>query len=63
MALIVEKFGGSSLANIDKLRNAASIVAADYKKENQLVVVVSAQGDSTDHLVEQAEEMCIRDRP
>ena len=54
MALIVEKFGGSSLANIDKLRNAASIVAADYKKENQLVVVVSAQGDSTDHLVEQA---------
>ena len=55
MALVVEKFGGSSLANIEKLRNAASIVAADYKKENQLVVVVSAQGDSTDHLLEQAE--------
>lgn len=55
MALLVEKFGGSSLANIEKLRNAAGIVAADYKKENQLVVVVSAQGDSTDHLLEQAE--------
>ncbi|HIU43497.1 MAG TPA: aspartate kinase [Candidatus Ventrousia excrementavium] len=63
MALIVEKFGGSSLANIDKLRNAASIVAADYKKENQLVVVVSAQGDSTDHLVEQAEAIGRRISP
>lgn len=55
MALLVEKFGGSSLANIEKLRNAAGIVAADYKKENQLVVVVSAQGDATDHLVAKAE--------
>ena len=63
MALIVEKFGGSSLANIDKLRNAASIVATDYKKENQLVVVVSAQGDSTDHLVEQAEAIGRRISP
>ena len=57
MALIVEKFGGSSLADLQKLRNAAEIIASAYKKENQVVVVVSAQGDTTDYLVEKAAEI------
>ena len=52
MALIVEKFGGSSLADVQKLRNAAAIAASDYTKENSVVVVVSAQGDTTDNLLE-----------
>ena len=57
MALIVEKFGGSSLADPEKLRNAAGIIASDHKKENQMVVVVSAQGDTTDHLIQKAGEI------
>ena len=63
MALIVEKFGGSSLANTEKLRNAAGIAASDYRKENQVVVVVSAQGDATDHLIAQAEAIGRRVSP
>lgn len=54
MALIVKKFGGSSVANNQKLLNVANIIAKDYKEGNDVIVVVSAQGDTTDDLIAQA---------
>ena len=57
MALIVQKFGGSSVKDADRVRNVARIVTDTYKKGNQVVVVVSAQGDTTDDLIEKAREI------
>ena len=56
MALIVQKFGGSSVANADRVMNVARIVTDTYKAGNDVVVVVSAQGDTTDDLIEKAME-------
>lgn len=55
--LIVQKFGGTSVADADRVRNVASIVADTYKAGNDVVVVVSAQGDTTDDLLEKANEI------
>ena len=52
--LIVQKFGGSSLADGERLRRAAGICAEAQRRGNALVVVVSAAGDSTDELLEAA---------
>lgn len=49
--LIVQKFGGSSVANVDKIQNVARRVVAYRKKGFDLVVVVSALGDTTDELI------------
>ena len=57
MALIVKKFGGSSVANAERVFNVANIIAEDYKKGNDVIVVVSAQGDTTDELIEKAKEI------
>lgn len=57
MNLIVQKFGGSSVANAERVRNVAQIVTETYKKGNNVVVVVSAQGDTTDELIEKAHEI------
>ena len=57
MALIVKKFGGSSVANAERVFNVANIITEDYKKGNDVVVVVSAQGDTTDDLIEKAKEI------
>ncbi len=54
MALIVKKFGGSSVADNQKLLNVAHIIEKDYKAGNDIIVVVSAQGDTTDELLEKA---------
>ena len=54
MALIVQKFGGSSVANAERVMNVARIVTDTYKQGNDVVVVVSAQGDTTDDLIENA---------
>ena len=51
MSLIVQKFGGSSVANAERVFNVADIVTSKYKEGNDLVVVVSAQGDTTDDLI------------
>ena len=51
MALIVQKFGGSSVADAERVFNVAKIVKDTYKKGNDVVVVVSAQGDTTDDLI------------
>ena len=57
MSLIVQKFGGSSVANAERLRNVAQIVTDTYKQGNSVVVVVSAQGDTTDDLIAKAQEI------
>ena len=61
MSLIVQKFGGSSVADADKLRNVAGRVTDAYDKGNNVIVVVSAQGDTTDELIEKAKE--VNDKP
>ena len=57
MSLIVQKFGGSSVANAQRVMNVAKIVTDTYKQGNDVVVVVSAQGDTTDDLIEKAHEI------
>jgi aspartate kinase len=52
--LIVQKFGGSSVANVERIQNVAKRVVSYAKKKNDLVVVVSALGDTTDELIELA---------
>ncbi len=55
--MIVQKFGGSSVADRDRVFNVARIVAATRKAGNDVVVVVSAQGDTTDDLIAKAAEI------
>ena len=57
MSLIVQKFGGSSVANVERLFNVAEIVTKTYEAGNDVVVVVSAQGDTTDDLIAKAKEV------
>lgn len=57
MGLIVQKFGGTSVADAQRVMNVAKIVTDTYKKGNNVVVVVSAQGDTTDDLIEKANEI------
>jgi aspartate kinase len=57
MGLIVQKFGGTSVANKDRIFNVARIITNTYKNGNNVVVVVSAQGDTTDDLIEKAAEI------
>ncbi len=57
MAIIVQKFGGSSVADAAKVNNVAGRVADTYREGNSVVVVVSAQGDTTDDLIEKAHEI------
>ncbi len=57
MALIVQKFGGSSVADAAKVNNVANRVVETARNGNKVVVVVSAQGDTTDDLIAKAEEI------
>ena len=57
MGLIVQKFGGSSVADAARVRNVASIIIDTYKQGNDVIAVVSAQGDTTDDLIEKAAEL------
>ena len=61
--LIVQKFGGSSLADIERLRRAAGICMEARRMEHRLVVVVSASGDTTDELLELARQISPRPSP
>lgn len=54
MDTIVLKFGGSSVADNEKLKKVADIIVGLYNKENNIVVIVSAQGKTTDKLIEEA---------
>lgn len=55
--LIVQKYGGSSVADAAKIERVADIIAETYRAGNQVVVVLSAQGDTTDDLIEKAREI------
>ncbi|MCI9165600.1 MAG: aspartate kinase [Oscillospiraceae bacterium] len=57
MSLIVQKFGGSSVRDAQRIRNVAHIIADAYRAGNQVLVVLSAQGDTTDDLIEKAREI------
>ena len=57
MSLIVQKFGGTSVANTERLKNVADIITKTYEKGNDVVVVVSAQGDTTDEFIEKARQV------
>ena len=57
MALIVQKFGGSSVRDKERLMNVARIIGSTYAAGNDVAVVVSAQGDTTDDLIAKAEEI------
>lgn len=55
--LIVKKFGGSSVADKERIYNVAKRCIEDYKKGNDVVVVLSAMGKTTDHLIEMAKDI------
>ena len=57
MALIVQKFGGSSVRDAERIDNVAGIITSTYKEGNDVVAVVSAQGDTTDDLIAKAAEV------
>ncbi len=56
MALIVQKFGGSSVADVEKVRRVAGIISETYNAGNDVIVVLSAQGKTTDGLIAKALE-------
>ena len=60
MALVVQKYGGSSVADIEAMRRVARRVAATRRAGNIVVVVVSAMGDTTDDLLDMADALTHR---
>ncbi|MGB7156521.1 MAG: aspartate kinase [Tepidisphaeraceae bacterium] len=63
MGLIVQKFGGTSVANAERIHLAARRAISAKEKGNQVVVVVSAMGDTTDELLDLAVEVCNHGKP
>jgi aspartate kinase len=61
MSIVVQKYGGSSVADPDKIRNVAQRIAKSHDKGHQVVVVISAMGDTTDDLIALAHK--ITDQP
>ncbi len=59
--IVVKKFGGSSVANAERIMNVARRCIEEYEKGNDVVVILSAMGDTTDDLIEKAKE--ITDNP
>lgn len=57
MGLVVQKYGGTSVRDAERINNVASRVVEAYDAGNNVVVVVSAQGDTTDDLIEKAKEI------
>ena len=58
--LIVQKYGGSSVANADRILHVANLVAQTRAAGDDIVVVVSAMGDTTDELISLARQVCRR---
>lgn len=58
MDIVVQKYGGSSVANKEKLELVIEKIISAVKQDNKLVVVVSAQGKTTDGLINKANEYC-----
>ena len=59
MTLLVQKFGGTSLGSIERIKAVAQIIKASKEKGNDLLVVVSAMGHTTDQLTQLASEITI----
>ena len=57
MALIVQKYGGTSVADVDRIRNVAHRVAKTYDEGNNVVVILSAMAGVTDGLIEMAQQV------
>ena len=57
MGLVVQKYGGTSVKDAERVMNVANRIVNTYKEGNNVVVVVSAQGDTTDDLIEKAKEI------
>jgi len=57
VSLIVQKYGGTSVGSLERIKNIAEKIAKYYKEGHKLVVVVSAMGDTTDDLIEMAEKL------
>ncbi|ACK42644.1 MULTISPECIES: aspartate kinase [Dictyoglomus] len=57
MSLIVQKYGGTSVGSIERIKNVAQRIAKYYHSGHKLVVVVSAMGDTTDELIDMAEKL------
>ena len=63
MALIVQKFGGSSVADAERIFRVAGRITKTYAAGNDVVVVLSAQGDTTDGLLQKAKEISEQPSP
>lgn len=57
MGIVVQKFGGTSVANNNKLLKVCNHIIKEYQKNNKVVVVVSAQGKTTDRLILEEKEL------
>lgn len=57
MGVVVQKFGGSSVENTEKLFNICKHITKEYDNNNKVIVVVSAQGKMTDNLIQEAKEI------
>lgn len=60
MDTIVLKFGGSSVENNERLQNVVNKIIKFYKEDTNIVVIVSAQGKTTDKLIEEAKELSLK---
>ncbi len=58
MALIVQKYGGTSVGTVERIKHVAKRIVASKRQGHQLVVVVSAMGKSTDDLIALAKQIC-----
>ena len=57
MGIVVQKFGGCSVENTEKLFNICKHITKEYDSGNKVIVVVSAQGKTTDNLIKEAKEI------
>ena len=60
MGIVVQKYGGSSVGDVERMKRVADRIARSHREGNQTVVVVSAMGDTTDDLVSMANELSSR---
>ena len=63
MSLVVQKYGGSSVADADAIKRVARRVAETHRAGNQVVVTVSAMGDSTDDLIDLSRQVSVSEHP
>ena len=60
MSLIVQKYGGTSLGNIKKIKKVCSLISEEHKKNNQVVVIASAMAGDTNKLINFTKEFDVR---